>query len=180
MEDGKKASVPWEETGPRIETRALDCPDCQFPMPVTCLGGHETADWPCFSAKAGPCGRKCGRPLACGNHTCPRDCHRVKNAPDEATAGTNCRKCESGCLHPRPQGCSHPCPRPCHPGDCEPCGQMIRIWCHCGLIQLYVKCGEWTNAEDEEKQRLACCQNQCPKNKDCGHRLAIHLHTPNP
>ncbi len=48
---GAKASVPWEETGPRLEVKALSCPDCMHPVPVTCLGAHETADWPCHAAK---------------------------------------------------------------------------------------------------------------------------------
>ena len=59
--EAKKAATPWEAVGPRIETRAVECPDCQAPVPVTCLGAHETADWPCHAAKAGPCGRPCGR-----------------------------------------------------------------------------------------------------------------------
>ena len=50
--------------------------------------------------------------------------------------------------------------------------QMIRISCHCNLVQLYVKCGEWNRGDvgNEEKERLACCQNQCPKTMKCGHR----------
>ncbi len=124
VSSGPKASVPWEETGPRAEVRALDCPDCQHPVPVTCLGAHETADWPCHTAKVGPCGRRCGRLLTCGNHACSRACHRVKHAPTETEAGTNCRKCELGCQRDRPDGCAHSCPRPCHPDDCEPCKQV--------------------------------------------------------
>ena len=136
-----------------------------------------------------------GRQLPCGNHTCSRDCHKVKNAPNDLDAGSNCRKCESGCLRPRPEGCVHECKKPCHSDDCEPCGQesisrsfcdfdqgrdddmnllqqMIRISCHCNLVQLYVKCGEWNRGDvgNEEKERLACCQNQCPKTMKCGHR----------
>ena len=64
-----------------------------------------------------------GRQLPCGNHTCSRDCHKVKNAPNDLDAGSNCRKCESGCLRPRPEGCVHECKKPCHSDDCEPCGQ---------------------------------------------------------
>ena len=51
--------------------------------------------------------------------------------------------------------------------------QMIRISCHCNLTQLYVKCGEWNRGDvenEDEKERLACCQNQCPKTMKCGHR----------
>ena len=70
----------------------LECPECQHPVPVTCLGGHETSDWPCAIAKSAPCGRKCGRSLACENHTCDRDCHKVKNAPNDLQSGSNCRQ----------------------------------------------------------------------------------------
>ncbi len=47
---------------------------------------------------------------------------------------------------------------------------MMRVWCHCGLTQLYVKCGEWTMAVGGDKENLACCKNQCPKIMACGHR----------
>lgn len=170
IDDTKKASTPWEDTGPKAEIRELECPPCRFPVPVTCLGGHETADWPCSIAKAASCGRKCGRSLPCSNHACLRDCHRVKNAPDEAQCGSNCRKCESECLKQRPEGCSHSCLKPCHPGPCDPCGQMIRIRCNCGITQLYVKCGEWTSADEAAKRQMSCCNDQCPKQMECGHR----------
>ena len=103
-------------SGPATEVKNLDCPECQHPVPVTCLGGHETSDWPCYIAKSASCGRKCGRSLPCGNHTCDRDCHKVKNAPNDIQSGSNCRKCESECTKPRPKGCNHACLKPCHPG----------------------------------------------------------------
>ena len=135
---------------------------------MTCLGGHETTDWPCHLAKPSSCGRPCGRRLPCGNHTCERSCHKVKNAASEVDAGSNCRRCEAGCDKPR--ACAHACPRACHPGECEPCALIIRVRCHCGLSQLYVKCGEWTLAGEERKAELGCCKDQCPKILECGHR----------
>ncbi len=53
---------------------------------------------------------------------------------------------------------------------------MMRVWCHCGLTQLYVKCGEWTSSEGEARDALACCQNQCPKILSCGHRCTKICH----
>lgn len=178
VEESKKAAGPWEVTGPKHEIKNLACPDCQYPVPVTCLGGHETSDWPCFTAKSSSCGRPCGRQLPCGNHTCTRVCHRVKHAPDDVMCGTNCRKCEAGCTKPRPQGCAHPCLRPCHPEDCEPCPQIVRIWCHCAMTQLYVKCGGWLEAGNLElvKREMGCCQDQCPKLMPCGHRCVLTCH----
>ena len=48
-------------------------------MPVTCLGEHETVNFPCYRAKRSSCGRACGRSLACGNHTCTIICHIPTN-----------------------------------------------------------------------------------------------------
>ena len=55
----------------------------------------------------------------------------------------------------------------------------MKVWCNCGITQLYVKCGEWITANDELKLKMACCQDQCPKLMSCGHRyekpLKIHI-----
>ena len=83
------------------------------------------------------------------------------------------RKCESECLKPRPKGCNHACLQPCHPGPCQPCGQMMKIWCNCGITQLYVKCGPWVAASEAEKLVMSCCKDQCPKLISCGHRYEI-------
>lgn len=174
---GKKAAVPWEETGPKIETKTLACPDCQVPVPVTCLGGHDTSDYPCFMAKMASCGRKCGRNLACGNHQCTRDCHKVKHAPNATDAGTNCRKCELECQRARPEGCPHICNKPCHADPCQECTQMIRIACHCALLQVYVECGKWIQSEGEQRETLGSCKNQCPKLMACGHRCFKICHS---
>ena len=48
---------------------------------------------------------------------------------------------------------------------------MMKIWCNCGITQLYVKCGEWIAAGEEKKLEMACCQDQCPKIMSCGHRF---------
>ena len=47
---------------------------------------------------------------------------------------------------------------------------MMKVWCNCGITQLYVKCGEWISADEELKLQMACCQDQCPKLMSCGHR----------
>lgn len=65
---------------------------------------------------------------------------------------------------PRPEGCTHRCPRPCHPAPCEPCRSLMKLRCHCGLNQLFVRCVEWTTASTETKDSLQSCGNQCPKN----------------
>ncbi|KAJ4431885.1 hypothetical protein ANN_20491 [Periplaneta americana] len=176
VEEDRKPVGPWDVVQPQLEMKALPCPNCQVPMPVTCLGGHETCNWPCCVAKPSSCQRECGRLLLCGNHTCTLACHTVEGAPDEVKAGKNCEQCESGCTKPRPVGCTHTCLKPCHPGDCLPCSQMLRVHCHCNLNQLYVRCSEWTSPDAEKKLTLQSCGNQCPKNFPCGHRCRATCH----
>jgi len=174
--DNTKPVGPWEEKAPVIKISKLPCPPCNSPVPVTCLGQHETSSWPCHLAKPAPCGRKCGRSLPCGNHTCTRDCHKVRHAENDTSAGVNCKKCDAECGVPRPQGCSHPCPLPCHLPPCPPCSINIKIKCHCGLTNLYRKCGEFLAASNSEKEEMMCCQDQCPKLMTCGHRCTKLCH----
>ncbi|XP_008191258.2 NF-X1-type zinc finger protein NFXL1 [Tribolium castaneum] len=179
--ESKKASMPWEQTKPQLERKALACPDCEVPVSVTCLGEHETCDWPCYKAVPSSCHRPCGRQLTCENHTCTLPCHVVDNSPNKISAGQNCEICENPCSKPRPEGCQHDCPKPCHPGPCPPCKQMLRIRCHCGLNQPYVSCNDWLSPEKREE--IQSCGNQCPKNFDCGHRCRANCHSgpcPNP
>ena len=95
--------------GPRVQDLQAALPPLQQPT---------ARDWPCHVAKPAPCERKCGRELPCGNHTCARDCHKVRHAQDMVMAGINCKKCEAECEVVRPPGCPHPCrPPPC---TCQP------------------------------------------------------------
>ena len=87
VEDKNRPAGPWEAKGPQWTITALPCPPCEAPVEVTCLGGHETAAWPCHSAKPASCGRRCGRELPCQNCACARDCHRVRGAEDEVKVG---------------------------------------------------------------------------------------------
>ncbi|KAJ8964297.1 hypothetical protein NQ317_000093 [Molorchus minor] len=81
--EGEKPSMPWEQKKTQLEKRALPCPDCAVLVSVTCLGEHETVNWPCYLAKPSSCYRLCGRMLECGNHTCNLPCHTVELAPDK-------------------------------------------------------------------------------------------------
>lgn len=62
----------------------------KVPVPVTCLGGHETYEWPCYVANPTSCERECGRMLMCGNHTCSLPCHTVEGAPNEVAVSKPC------------------------------------------------------------------------------------------
>lgn len=39
--EGQKGSMPWENTSEQLEKKALPCPDCQVPVPITCFGTFE-------------------------------------------------------------------------------------------------------------------------------------------
>ncbi|XP_050311895.1 NF-X1-type zinc finger protein NFXL1 [Anthonomus grandis grandis] len=170
----EKASMPWERST-QVQRQNLPCPECVVPVPVTCLGGHETANYPCHLTKPSSCGRACGRQLPCTNHACTLECHTVIGAGDDIHGGTNCEACHHPCVKPRPEGCNHRCPLPCHSGACPPCKQMIKITCHCGLSQPYFRCADWLQVDKREE--LKSCGNQCPKNYDCGHRCKSNCHS---
>ncbi|XP_038625176.1 NF-X1-type zinc finger protein NFXL1 [Tachyglossus aculeatus] len=179
---------PWEQPSePAFIQKALPCPPCLVPIPTECLGKHEVSPLPCHAAVPYSCKRFCGQSLNCQNHTCTKECHRVtqedSNAPGGRKAQPECLQCEEPCSKSRPTGCPHPCVLPCHPGACPPCGQMLRIKCHCKISSLYVACVKLTSASEKEKAILSCCQNQCPKELPCGHRCKEICHpgdcTPN-
>uniref|UniRef100_A0A3Q2Y5T7 Nuclear transcription factor, X-box binding like 1 n=1 Tax=Hippocampus comes TaxID=109280 RepID=A0A3Q2Y5T7_HIPCM len=165
-----RLSGPWEQPSePAFVTKALPCPPCQVPIPVSCFGEHEVSEGPCCRQGRFSCKRPCGRPLRCGNHTCGRECHLLDDS-------NKCDDCEEGCSKPRPLLCPHACPLPCHSGDCPPCHQMIRQRCHCKMSAIYVDCMKMTMADEETKIALVSCTNQCPKELSCGHRCKQVCH----
>ncbi|XP_043229933.1 NF-X1-type zinc finger protein NFXL1-like [Amphibalanus amphitrite] len=172
----KKAATPWEKTEDRVVTVSLPCPPCQAPVSTPCLGGHAEYPMPCTEARPQSCGRPCGRLLLCGNHRCQQLCHTVEGAPDSETAGTTCDVCEAACSRDRPPGCQHACERGCHAEPCPPCRQHRRLRCHCQLGVLHVRCHELSEADEQQKERLLCCGNPCPRTLECGHRCAAVCH----
>uniref|UniRef100_A0A669AZ31 Nuclear transcription factor, X-box binding-like 1 n=1 Tax=Oreochromis niloticus TaxID=8128 RepID=A0A669AZ31_ORENI len=171
---------PWEQPSePAFVKKALPCPPCQVPIPTACFGEHEVSPVPCHRQGRFSCKRPCGRPLTCSNHSCSRECHLVNTillvaSPD--LISLQCEVCEESCSKPRPSGCPHSCPRPCHPGACPPCSQMIRQRCHCKISLLYVECTKLTAADEQTKEALSSCNNQCPKELSCGHRCKQVCH----
>lgn len=153
----------------QYEYRALPHPRCEEPVSVTCIGGHEVANWPCWNSKPTSCGRECARKLKCGNHNCALVCHPVAKL-DDMQQQPGCANCEQGCAIARPAGCVHACPKGCHPPPCAPCGVVIKSKCHCGLIQVLYKCSEFfknggTDQEiAERRETMHSCGNRCLKN----------------
>lgn len=78
-----------------------------------------------------------------------------------------------GCKIPRPDGCVHPCTKRCHLPPCDQCSVTTKTACHCGLSQVYYKCGEFypvaTTETDaavlhENREKKLSCGNRCIKN----------------
>lgn len=175
-----KPATPWEVQAVKVEVHKLPCPPCETPVPVLCLGRHETITEPCHSAKRRPCYRACGQHLPCGNHTCDMRCHLIDKLEEDGVRTTECQPCDSGCTFDRPPACTHACPRSfCHPGTCPPCRAIVRVTCHCRLTELYVRCEELTRSyeDGEAREKLYSCQQQCVKKLSCGHRCKHLCHS---
>ncbi|XP_058066575.1 NF-X1-type zinc finger protein NFXL1 [Anopheles bellator] len=186
---------PWDVAQEIVEIKALPHPACEVKVPVMCLGGHETSDWPCSNSKPASCGRPCARLLKCGMHRCVLLCHKVTHRAS-TTQDSRCEPCAAGCEIPRPTGCLHPCKRRCHEPPCQPCSISIKDKCYCGLTQVFYTCNEFypPDLEDGEKEDVAeelkrrrisvlSCGQKCIKNLPCGHRCSATCHPgpcPNP
>ncbi|XP_058119829.1 NF-X1-type zinc finger protein NFXL1 [Anopheles ziemanni] len=186
---------PWDVPQEVVEIKTLPHPPCPVKVPVMCLGGHETADWPCSNSKPSSCGRACGRKLRCGLHQCPLICHKVTHRAS-TTQDSRCEACTAGCAIPRPTGCVHPCQRACHNPPCNPCQVAIKTNCYCGLTQVFYKChefyppdldgkekGELVEALKQRRASVMSCGQKCIKNLPCGHRCSATCHPgrcPNP
>ncbi|KAK3912840.1 NF-X1-type zinc finger protein NFXL1 [Frankliniella fusca] len=157
---------PWELAAPQLVLRNLPCPPCTEPINVVCLGSHDKSMMPCHAAKSMSCGKRCGQPLNCGNHFCGLECHPINES---------CETCESPCELPRPAGCPHECRLPCHPAPCPPCRTTLRPRCHCGVTQLFIKCGDWTQPNVDQIAMMSC-GSPCPKSFPCGHKCTSLCH----
>ncbi|KAL3881056.1 hypothetical protein ACJMK2_033252 [Sinanodonta woodiana] len=177
MKDRTPRAGPWESRQAEwVEVVNKLCPPCPQPIKVECRGKHEITTVPCAEVQPYSCGRKCGRKLPCGNHSCSLNCHTVERATADNVAGTNCEKCELPCQRPRPEGCTHECLLHCHPDACPECSQMFRMRCHCLVTMQHVPCSEWTQGTSEKKDQLKSCGGQCPKLLSCGHPCGLTCH----
>lgn len=61
----------------------------------------------------------------------------------------------------------HSCEGTCHPGECEPCRQVVVGRCFCGEKEEALACGELKRGA-EITGRLFSCQGRCGKTLDCG------------
>ncbi|KXZ56411.1 hypothetical protein GPECTOR_1g366 [Gonium pectorale] len=170
------------------------CPPCRQPVPLGCVGGHTQRALPCCEVRPFSCGAACGRPLACGNHTCGMPCHAVADAPGapgaapvaapgpaDVAAPRACRQCSRRCERPRPAGCTHPCPLACHQGPCPRCEAQVRAGCLCGKSTLQLSCHQMvavTATAGAGKQATVASALSC--GKPCHKQLLYCTHPCNP
>lgn len=169
-----KPATPWEVQPPKTKIMALDCPPCTAKVMVQCYGRHETVSQVCHEAQKRPCGRECGRALDCGNHLCAMLCHLYTRDPKYPNVPSECEQCVKECEVPRPANCTHKCSlQNCHPGECPRCDILQKIKCHCGLTDKYIRCHQLAKVTEE----MLSCNQQCPKNLECGHRCKNLCHS---
>ncbi|KAK8790213.1 hypothetical protein WA588_000378, partial [Blastocystis sp. NMH] len=148
------------------------CPPCSAVIHQKCFCGSAERDVPCSEAE-GPsysCGRICGRPLACGHHTCPLPCHDgpCPPCPNQPPRTCFCGKKQYtiSCEEPTPSchqicdkllPCGHRCPALCHPPPCPPCMLVVRKTCRCGRKTAEVPCSQSLE-----------CNVKCQELRDCG------------
>ncbi|KAK9820436.1 hypothetical protein WJX72_010343 [[Myrmecia] bisecta] len=174
-----------------------DCPDCSLTGTYSCACGAETRKLPC-SLRMFHCTRVCGRPLACGRHTCQQVCHTgncggcpregPRSCPCGKVAYTNLRcdeeapTCGSTCDQLLPCG-EHRCAERCHTGPCSATCRAITIKsCACGRTQKQAPCFENFRCErrctnmkpcGRHQCKRRCCDGNCqPCEEVCGRRLS--------
>lgn len=67
------------------------------------------------------------------------------------------------CTKERLLGCQHSCPLACHPDKCPPCKERLRMRCHCNTQVIYTDCRTFTNATEEQKEKIKSCGKSCSK-----------------
>jgi transcriptional repressor NF-X1 len=115
------------------------CPPCVFLVDASCACGAERrANVRCHLAPSVSCGRVCGAPLSCGEHTCTLPCHRHAALVEQQKG----QACGQPCK--RPLDCGHTCTALCHPNtrQCPPivCTRKTTITCPCGRQVQQVTC----------------------------------------
>lgn len=147
-----------------------ECPPCTKSGTFTCKCGRSTRDCPC-SESEWSCGEVCGRPFACGHHSCERVCH---DGPCGACPRAGARACPCGkvtselpCTEDVPRcgntcgktmACGeHTCPEKCHEGDCGDCHVLVEKTCVCGRAHKARRCFEPLH-----------CTVKCPNTRNCG------------
>ncbi|KAJ3417177.1 hypothetical protein HDV05_006383 [Chytridiales sp. JEL 0842] len=125
---------------PKHPCHSGPCPPCTAPVPVTCLGHHQTRDFPCHTQqltsssapKTFSCGLPCGAKLQNCHHTCIETCHTHSKESEQETlyydSDGNVKSCTQPCGKPiecciRSGIGAHACRLSCgHSGSCSGVG----------------------------------------------------------
>lgn len=177
------------------------CPPCAATVAVPCFCGkeqHMHVRCSQLPPNDGPisCGRECGKPLACGHHTCTQPCHDGECAPcavrlvdvpcfcgrhtrtmtcgeraPEAAGLTSAWSCNEPCNTPFACG-HHTCQKPCHIrtgiARCPYAPEQVKT-CPCGRTRLLDR----TDCRDP----IPTCDHMCGKRHSaCGHACTAKCH----
>ncbi|RVE60906.1 hypothetical protein OJAV_G00186070 [Oryzias javanicus] len=147
------------------------CPPCPKMVSVSCLCGKARPLPRRCSNKAWCCQQRCGRLLACQQHTCSEPCHS-ECAPCPRVSLQSCvcgrQKAERPCAGPRwtcqqvcgaPLSCrNHTCEQVCHDGACPPCPRSLSRSCPCGKTRSSLPCTEEVPPCGDTCDRPLSCQ----------------------
>uniref|UniRef100_A0A3P9IQX2 Nuclear transcription factor, X-box binding-like 1 n=1 Tax=Oryzias latipes TaxID=8090 RepID=A0A3P9IQX2_ORYLA len=151
------------------------CPPCPKMVSVSCLCGKARPLPRRCSNKAWSCQQRCGRLLACQQHTCSEPCHS-ECAPCPRVSLQSCvcgrQKAERPCAGPRwtcaqvcgaPLSCgNHTCEQVCHDGVCPPCPRSLSRSCPCGKTRSSLPCTEEVPPCGDTCDRpLSCLKHTC-------------------
>lgn len=73
--------------------------------------------------------------------------------------------CNQVCGISLSKNCDHKCEEVCHPGQCKPCGSILK--CYCGRNELRVDC------KSLAKPNIRSCKTICEKELSCGKHVCI-------
>lgn len=170
------------------------CPPCSAVIHQKCFCGSAERDVPCSEAE-GPsysCGRICGRPLACGHHTCPLPCHDgpCPPCPNQPPRTCFCGKKRTPRQHPSPQSTPSPARSPtpsCHPdlrqaaslrpplsralppAALSPRMLVVRKTCRCGRKTAEVPCSQSLECNVKCRELRDCGRHRCGRRCCDGH-----------
>ncbi|XP_068611953.1 NF-X1-type zinc finger protein NFXL1 [Brachionichthys hirsutus] len=151
------------------------CPPCPKMVSVSCLCGKAKPLPRRCSNKVWSCQQRCGKLLACKQHTCTQPCHAdCSPCPRVSVQRCVCGReaSERACAGPRwtcQQVCgsllscgNHTCEVSCHDGVCPPCPRSVSRCCPCGKTKSSLPCTEEVSpCGDTCDRRLSCGKHTC-------------------
>jgi transcriptional repressor NF-X1 len=177
----KRSGGACTHGGCSLQCHPGPCDPCGFQAPSrACPCGRSTYSFRCGAADPKTtCDAVCGKPLACGSHTCADPCHHGPCTPCAVTVAITCycsaetRELPCGstsfaCAHVcgKQLRCgAHRCDATCHRGGCPPCATDPSVVnsCPCGKVPLATR-------------RIACTDPIPTCGQRCGRVLVCGMH----